>query len=79
MITSSLSASFVLIVPSGIETQLMVRFRREFSGVLIVPSGIETLSVRILQSALTVLIVPSGIETFYIYPLLSLLLCINCT
>ncbi len=52
----------VLIVPSGIETELHFK-RLERSEVLIVPSGIETRSILVDSFRLRVLIVPSGIET----------------
>ena len=56
----------VLIVPSGIETRLVVRLHLVFV-VLIVPSGIETsLRTRRFRETKTVLIVPSGIETLEI-------------
>ena len=55
--------SFVLIVPSGIETNLYLSTFADFA-VLIVPSGIETTMVMDGKHWLTnVLIVPSGIET----------------
>ena len=54
----------VLIVPSGIETNIWSVFRDVRTQVLIVPSGIETMFINGKGDwGIYVLIVPSGIET----------------
>ena len=71
--------SGVLIVPSGIETDLANSFGDEVR-VLIVPSGIETHTSRIgMLHSWEVLIVPSGIETLLISSSSFSEFCINCT
>ena len=75
----SLFLLFVLIVPSGIETNKIILQFFALTYVLIVPSGIETAKQVKEKTEEQVLIVPSGIETLRLFISIDSILSINCT